>query len=129
VGVRGLHVRGMSKSNTNERPKSRAARSAWYASIIEEQERDGISVTEAAQAAGITAVTLYRWKKLLSSQCLLDPSPTQGLVRVQVEAAESRQALSANSMLLHLRQDRSIVVALGFDSGELTRLIEVCEAC
>jgi hypothetical protein len=68
----------MSNSSTNERPKSRAARSTWYASIIEGQERDGISVVEAARAAGITAVTLYRWKKLLSSDH--SPTATQGLV-------------------------------------------------
>lgn len=117
----------MSNSTTNERPKSRAARSTWYASIIEGQERNGISVVEAAQAAGITPATLYRWKKRLSSAA--SPTETQGLVRVEMETTTPRPIESASDMLLHLRQGRSIVVAAGFDSGELARLIEVCEAC
>ncbi len=123
----------MCKSNTKERPKGRAARSAWYASIIEDQERDGISVVEAAQAAGITPVTLYRWKNRLASQPSPVPVPEQvqgqGLVRVEIDTLAPRPTDAATNMLLHLRQDRSIVVALGFDSGELARLIEVCEAC
>lgn len=117
----------MSNSSTNERPKSRAARSTWYASIIEGQEREGISVVEAARAAGVTAVTLYRWKKLLSSDH--SPTETQGLVRVEMKTSAPRPIESTSDMLLHLRQGRSIAVAVGFDSGELARLIEVCEAC
>ncbi len=119
----------MCKSNTNERPKSRAARSQWYASIIEKQERDGISVVAAAKAAGITPATLYRWKKLLAARSLPAPVTTQGLVRVEVNTAGPIPTSSANSMLLKLRGNRSIVIPSGFDSDDLVRLIEVCDAC
>ncbi|MCP5020670.1 MAG: transposase [bacterium] len=103
----------MCKSNTNEGPKSRAARSEWYASIIEKQERDGISVVEAAKAAGVTPVTLYRWKKLLAAGSLPAPVSTQGLVRVEVNTDGPIPTSSANSILLKLRGNRSIVIPSG----------------
>lgn len=116
---------GMSTIATEPRPTDRAELAAWYEAIIDEQERSGLSVTEAAEEVGVTAATLYSWKRRL---CRADTEVARSLVRVHVPDAEYRPSTSA-TLVLRLRQGRAIEIPDGFDADELARLIAVVDAC
>ena len=121
----------MWKSINESRPADRAGLAAWYEAIFNAQESSGMSVAEAADEVGITATTLYQWKRRLSAAPGVDLQPASGLVQVHVRrsrrADQPREA--GRSVVLRLGEDRSIEVPDGFDADELARLIAVVVAC
>ena len=50
-----------------ERPSSRDALRDWYSAILEDQESSGLSVAEYADKVGLSAATLYQWRRRLHS--------------------------------------------------------------
>ena len=119
----------MWKSINESRPASRADLAAWYEAIFNAQESSGMSVSEAADEVGITATTLYQWRRRLSAAPDVDLQPASGLVQVHVRRREEQPREAPRSIVLRLGGDRSIEVPDGFDADELARLIEVVVAC
>jgi transposase-like protein len=118
----------MSSDYMEARPSSRAELAAWYESLLEEQEQSGLSVAEFAEEIGVTASTLYQWRRRLSSPDRGAGGMAAGLVRVQVAREEAGPA-ARSSLVVRLRGGRVLEVPPGYDADELSRLIEVLEAC
>lgn len=109
------------------RPTNREELGSWYASILEEQARSGQSVTEFAAGVGISAWSLYEWRRRLSRAVNGREEQTARLVEVAVVQKERRQAGH-----LRVRLGRSghrVDVPAGFNDAELRRLIGVLESC
>ena len=123
-------VEGMWKSITESRPARRSGLGEWYRAVIEEQERSGLSVSEAAERVGAAVTTLYRWKRRLSRcQEGSHEQPARGLVQVRVRDAEGRACEPRRPLVVRLTHGRAIEVPAGFDADELARLIGVVAAC
>lgn len=102
----------------------------WYAAILEQQSASGLSVTAFAEEAGLSAWTLYDWRRRLSrteppeQECL--PSKPK-----LIEVAVARPELASEvHMVVRLGDGRrSIAVSHGFDGDDLRRLVSVLESC
>ena len=106
------------------RPTSRKDLAAWYGAVLEAQIRSGLSVCDYAERIGVTATTLYLWRRRLGQAG--DVRDRVKLVEVAVAKAEGcREAL-----VVRLGDGRrSIEVPHGFDDDNLRRLIAVLESC
>lgn len=112
------------------RPSARAERAAWYASVLAQQERSGLSVAEFADEVGVAAVTLYAWKRRLSSSPLREESSRRrGLVEVRVCGDAGTSGATRAAPVVRLGTDRAIEVPPGFDACALMRLVLALEAC
>ena len=112
------------------RPTSRADLAEWYAAILEQQAASGLSVTAFAEQVGLSAWTLYDWRRRLS----WSESPGHGCLRAEPKLIEVAIAqpgpVHDAPMVVRLGDGRrSIAIAPGFDSGELRRLVAVLESC
>ena len=120
----------MTELDLTERPRSRADLPRWYAAVLKDQEASGLSVAGYAEEVGVTAVTLYQWRRRLSSRGLVDQSRggRAGLIEVTVAKATHRADPDAR-FIVRLGNGRDIEVPRGFDDAELQRLIPVVESC
>lgn len=111
-----------------ERPTSRGELAAWYSWILEQQAESGLTVTDYAARVGVSAWTLYVWRRRLCAVRSSNPSTERPKL---IEVTAKRSALPATEGLLVRIGDgrRSVVVPCGFDAGELRRLLEVLESC
>lgn len=118
----------MRRIASSGRPTSRGELAAWYSSILEQQAESGLSVTEYAARAGLSAWTLYGWRRRLGA--VADASPSSERPRL-IEVAVSRPTAPATEGLLVRLGDgrRSVVVPSGFDGDDLRRLVAVLESC
>jgi len=121
----------MERIDLSRRPRNRGDLEQWYAAVLEDQATSGLSVTDYADELGVTATTLYQWRRRLStsdpSEPELERQPTTGLVEVMVQRAPV--ATQEPSFVVRLGQDRGIEVPSRFDATELQRLITVVESC
>lgn len=121
---------GMKMMHADDRPTKRSALAAWYRKALAELERSGQSVAEYAEEIGVTAATLYQWRRRLAHDRRSPAGAATGLVRVRVgrgivQGDEER----SDGLVVRLLRGRSIVVPAGFDAEELARVLEVLEAC
>lgn len=109
------------------RPASRSELASWYSSLLEQQAASGLSVTEFATRVGVSAWTLYQWRRRLPLATGAEPTPTPKLIEVAI----TRPSPCAGSgMVVRLGDGRrSIAVPAGFDGDELRRLVSVIESC
>ena len=122
----------MPEFDPKRRPENREELQAWYAAALAEQASSGLSVGEYAEVIGVTATTLYQWRRRLTGRVdhkrqRRAPRPA-GLVEVTVD----RGAIAADdveSFVVRLRGDRRIEVPARFDATELGRLVTVLESC
>lgn len=114
-----------------ERPSERSELAAWYSSVLEEQSQSDLSVAEYAELVGVTAATLYSWRRRLGSN--RRPSgPPAGLVEVRVRPNDAPSDPTPNlapALVVRLDRGRSIEVPFGFDAEHLERLLEVIDRC
>jgi len=111
-----------------ERPKSRELLGDWYASALEDQQQSGMSVAEYADEIGVSAGTLYEWRRRLSGQRgSTDPDASRRLIEVTLERAVGQD--TSAGFTLRLGRDRSIEVPPNFDDTELMRLVATIESC
>jgi len=122
----------MPEIDLKRRPENREDLSSWYAAALAEQASSGLSVAEYADVVGVTATTLYQWRRRLAAgggdKCRRSaPSPV-GLVEVTV-CRGAVAADEAETFVVRLGCDRSIEVPSRFDAAELGRLVAVLESC
>lgn len=104
------------------RPERREDLAEWYAAALEDQSSSGLSVAEYARELGVTAATLYQWRRRLRSR-------PQAYGLVEVMPADGGPVEGTSSFIVHLGGDRRIEVPEGFDDSGLRRLVTVLESC
>ena len=57
----------MPRHSIPERPRSRDELEAWYGAALDDQATSGLSVAEYAEGIGVTAATLYQWRRRLGA--------------------------------------------------------------
>ena len=81
-----------------DRPAERSKLIGWYRQALREQEASGLSVTAYAESIGVTAATLYAWRRRLSTG---DPCDSQGgrfgLVEIGPKVGEQPDPLASGS--------------------------------
>jgi transposase-like protein len=119
----------MRRIDAGRRPASREELAGWYSSVLEAQSRSGLSVADYAARVGVSAVTLYQWRRRLSTSSYDDHAPDRARL-VEVTLARGRQADSAGVLVVRVRDgSRAIEVPRGFDSDDVRRLVTVLESC
>ena len=116
--------------HADTKPSSGSELAAWYEAALADQETSGLSVAEYADEIEVTAATLYSWRRRLA--CGFSPQPQReasGLVRVQVRRDAELPDRETGTLVVRVGRCRSVAVPPGFDAEELTRVIEVLEAC
>ena len=118
----------MARIGCTRRPRSREELASWYAEALDDQACSGLSMTEYAEELGVSAATLYQWRRrLLSDDRDSGRAESFGLVEVTVERdVEGRED---GAFVVHLHRDRRVDVPRGFDSAELRRLVMALESC
>ena len=118
----------MTTIHAESRPSSRRELAAWYEATLDEQEGSGLSMAEYADGIGVTATTLYSWRRRLESSAPGARGEAAGLVRVRV-CRNVDQAVTPAALVVRVGNDRAIEIPPGFDAEDLVRVIEVLEAC
>lgn len=119
----------MAKIDLDGRPERREDLAGWYADLLADQEASGLSVADYAADFGLTATTLYQWKRRLSAQSA-DASRSQrstGLIQVSLDRAPL--ADESPGFVVRLADDRRVEVPVDFDGDALHRLLAVLETC
>jgi hypothetical protein len=116
----------MRRNSIEERPARREDLAAWYRALLERQAESGLSVTDFAASAGVSAWTLYDWRRRLAgSDGDRDAAPRL----VELSVVPSPPASMGTGIGVHLRSGHRLDVRAGFDDHELRRLIGVLESC
>lgn len=111
------------------RGKAGEDRHAHYRALLGEQERSGQSLRAFAAARGLSAWTLYGWRRRLGQvKRELDASRGEELVPVELVGTEAT-GNGAGARLEVVIGARRILVPPEFDEGELERVIGVLERC
>lgn len=114
----------MRRIRLGERPSRRDDLAAWYRAALELQAESGLSMVEFASRAGVSAWTLYDWRRRLAAPEVGDVPPH--LVEVDVV---SPVPSGRGHLAVHLRSGHRIEVPADFDDSGLRRLIGVLESC
>ncbi len=120
----------MTNIDLRERPQNREDLAEWYAAALAEQESSGASVAHFAEELGVTATTLYQWRRRLASgshRRHQARSAPIGLVEVTVDRDVT--ASDIEPLVVRLGPDRGIEVPRSFDESDLRRLVAVLESC
>lgn len=115
----------MRRNSFGQRPARREDLAAWYRAVLERQAESGLSVTDFAASAGVSAWTLYDWRRRLAGSDG-DRGAAPRLVEVTVVPTP---APTGTGIRVRLRSGHRLDVRAGFDDHELRRLIGVLESC
>ncbi len=117
----------MRRIDLGARPTSRDELASWYSAALEAQAASGVSVTDYAEQIGVTAATLYQWRRRLSSSS----GDSQGRASlVEVTIGRPNTASTSGGMIVRLGDGRrSIEVPRSFDGDDLRRLVTLLESC
>ena len=109
--------------------------SEFYEKLLTEQETGGQSVAEFALARGLSAATLYLWRRKLgraTERAGRDRLPASGSSLLAVDivgGSQLRQDSRLSGFEVELGRDLRVLVPRGFDQEELLRLLTVLRAC
>ena len=120
----------MRRIDLGPRPTGREELSGWYSAALSAQAASGLSVTDYAELIGVTAATLYQWRRRLAAAG--DDAPAPGnLVEVTIaRPTPSAISSSRNNLLVRIGDGRrSIEVPRAIEADDLRRLIAVLESC
>ncbi len=118
----------MRKSERGVRPVERDELARWYGEILSDQASSGLSMAEYAEEVGVTASTLYSWRRRLAQGDGRARSPF-GLVEVTIEDEQDVPSAGTGQLVVSLGGGRRIEIPGGFDGAELRRLVRVLESC
>jgi len=117
----------MNEIDLTKKPLKRGELSTWYAAALAAQSSSGLSILAYAKKLGVSAPTLYLWKRRLSARAnAKSETPKPGLVELVLERDRGD---STSPFVVRLGEDRSLEVSPGFDDTELRRLMQVLESC
>ena len=120
----------MAKSDLHVRPPRREDLAGWYADVLADQEASGLSVAEYAADLGLTATTLYQWKRRLSvSAQRSGASRSQATGLIQVSLRRESFPDEGPAFVVRLTGERCVEVPADFDGDALHRLLGVLETC
>lgn len=109
------------------RPASRRDLSAWYSAALKAQAASGLSVGAYAERVGVSAWSLYQWRRRLSSG---SKDRHRGTRLVEVALARPVSPVATGGLVVRVNEGRrSIEVPGGFDGDQLRRLVTVLESC
>lgn len=121
----------MSTFDPRSRPGGGEALALWYAEALAEQLRRGISVSEFAAEIGVSAVTLYQWRRRLAAGAETDVpvrAAPKGLIELKLD--ERSPAPSGRPPFrLDMSEQGVLEIPADFDEQALTRLLGVLRAC
>jgi len=121
----------MTNNEQEGRPRGRKERAAWYGMALEGQAGSGLSMAAYATRSGVTAATLYRWKKRLGgpagSRVEARAAQSNGLIEVAIKNCPSSG--TPENFLVRLSPGRSIEVPQDFNTAALEQLLGILEAC
>jgi hypothetical protein len=116
----------MRRNSFGKRPGRRGDLAAWYRALLERQAESGLSVADFAASAGVSAWTLYEWRRRLAgSGDDRDAAPRL----VEVSVVPSPPPSMGTGIVVQLRSGHRLDVSAGFDDHDLRRLIGVLESC
>lgn len=95
----------------------------YYAELLAEQEESGLSVSVFAEEAGVSAATLYSWRRRLGCR-----KEKPALVEVDV-VRRTASASSPAGVTLHLDDRFRIELPSDFDEDTLLRLLRLLDRC
>jgi len=120
----------MRRNEGGERPARRDELARWYAEALADQASSGLSVSEYANEIGVTASTLYQWRRRLAQgKADRQAGSPFGLVEVAIDDARVAARVGSGPMIVCLASSHRIEVPRGFDDAELRRLVTVLESC
>ena len=91
------------------------------------QRLERLSVTDYAEQIGVSAVTLYQWRRRLAASTAAADGRAN---MVEVTIARPRWVSSVECMIVRVGDGhRSIEVPRGFDGDDLRRLVTALESC
>ena len=123
----------MRRPNLTERPTSRDLLASWYAAALEEQVTSGLSMAEFADELGVSAATLYQWRRRLANsddRSVIADNSEPELIEVLLgnpQRGPSRR--SSMCFTVQLTNSRSIDVPSDFDADTLQRVVRALESC
>ena len=119
------------ETDLTSRPERREDLPGWYAAALLDQSRSGLSMTDYAGELGVTAATLYQWRRRLAAEVEVDAefeTPTSlGLIEVCV--SDDMPAEQGAPLVVRLRSGRCVEVPPRFRDADLIRLIELLDRC
>ncbi|MCP3994292.1 MAG: hypothetical protein GY722_04390 [bacterium] len=119
----------MQTIDLSSRPRNRDDLAAWYAAAFDDQAASGLSVAEYADLIGVTATTLYQWRRRLAAASHSEPEVSNVTGLVEVEFEETGATASEAILVVRLRDGIEIEVPSNFDDEALRRLIKVIDPC
>jgi hypothetical protein len=132
----------MNENNTSveqsaQKPTKENAAARWR-KLIEQQRESGLPVSAYCRERGLSAASMFAWKRRLRPKGALPVEQTfkpvtlvpgpQRLVRDVEEQPDSPTELPACFIELCLRGERRLIVRRGFDHQLLAELIQVMES-
>jgi hypothetical protein len=104
----------------------RTEREAYYEELLDEQEESGLSVAGFAEERGLSAATLYSWRRRLGRASV----HKRGAALIEVCVAEGEGSHgSATRMIVKTADGTSIELDVDFDETALERLLGVLDRC
>lgn len=116
----------MQKRRIGPRPRSRDELAAWYGAVLEEQAESGLSLNAYADLVGVSAWTLYDWRRRLERG---EDAPAQQRTLVEVAVSAPAESSAPGLAVQVCDGRRTIVVPAGFDDEDLRRVVAVLESC
>ena len=115
----------MPKHSLRARPENPDDLAGWYRDALTAQVSSGLNVSDFAEAIGVSAGTLYLWRRRFASGTSV-PTTSHGLVEVHVRAGHDPRP---EPFTVRLLDGREIVVPAMFDADALRRILDVLEPC
>jgi hypothetical protein len=109
---------------TRTRPERQADLAKYYGGLLDEQAQSGLSVRAFAAEAGVSAWTLYSWRRRLAE--LAEVGQAGELVEVQVSDDGGAQD---TPIVVAIDGRLRIELAADFDAGALERVLGVLSRC
>jgi transposase-like protein len=109
-------------------PRARGELAEYYEELLAEQEESGLSVTAFAEQVGLSAATLYSWRRKLSGDDEEDDGSTGRLVQVAM-ARSSAGTRRAGVLVLRVGEEFEVELDEDFDAEALRRLLAILDEC
>ncbi len=104
----------------------RREREAYYGELLDEQEESGLSVVAVAEEAGLSAGTLYSWRRRLGRAANGDG----GAALIEVCVGGDAEILNGSGrMIVAVADGTRIELDADFDESALERLFGVLDRC